>query len=473
MKAKRFTAKNMQQALRMVSDELGPDAVILSNKRSGKGVEVIAALDYQEIANEQQQQELERQLILQQELEQARQVTGEIRQEQPALDKVSFSSASLDNTNLNKSSSFDHSNVSSTAALKEALLGIKEGTIAQSKALEAVMLGEEELQDAISQQAANMSHDEAAPFFNRVSDELKDLKNWLVSQQGNAWNPTRPLSWQQAQIWQRCQDLGIDPSWADKLVSALPEDDDDIEKGWAQCLRFIAEDLPLAENNMLQTGGCFAFVGPTGAGKSTTIGKLAAQYVINHGNDDIALITMDNYRIAAHDQLKAFARIMEIPLLILEPNGDLSAMLEQLSDKKFILIDTAGLAIQDPHFSVQLSMLKGAGNKVQTLLALPLTSQARCLQENFEHFKPAGIDGCIFTKLDECFSLGQAMSIASVTRLPIHMVTDGPHIPDDIHFPNAKKMVRLAEQMARMAQTRWQTSEVSSAMNNNFMQHGV
>jgi flagellar biosynthesis protein FlhF len=118
-------------------------------------------------------------------------------------------------------------------------------------------------------------------------------------------------------------------------------------------------------------------------------------------------------------------------------------------------------------------MLKGAGSRVRSLLALPLTSQARCLQENYEHFKPAGIDGCIFTKLDECFSLGQAMSIAAVTRLPIHMVTDGPHIPDDIHFPNAKKMVRLAEQMARMAQTRWQTSEVSSAMNNNFMQHGV
>lgn len=452
MKAKRFTAKNMQQALRMVSDELGPDAVILSNKRLGKGVEVIAALDYQEVTNEQQQQELDRQLALQQELEQAKQATGKIRQEQPQLDR---------------------SNVATTAALKEALIGIKEGTIAQSAALEAVMQGEEELKQSISEQATSLGSDESTPFLNKVSDELKDLKNWLVSQQGNAWNPNRPLSWQQAQIWQRCQDLGIDPSWADKLVSALAEDDDDIEKGWAQCLRLIAEDLPLAKNNMLQTGGRFAFVGPTGAGKSTTIGKLAAQYVINHGNEDIALITMDNYRIAAHDQLKAFARIMEIPLLVLEPNGDLSAMLDQLADKKFILIDTAGLAIQDPHFSVQLSMLKGAGNKVHTLLALPLTSQARCLQENYEHFKPAGIDGCIFTKLDECFSLGQAMSIASVTRLPIHMVTDGPHIPDDIHFPNAEKMVRLAEQMARMAQARWQTSEVSSAMNNNFMQHGV
>ncbi|MGK0248590.1 MAG: flagellar biosynthesis protein FlhF [Oleispira sp.] len=452
MKAKRFTAKNMQQALRMVSDELGPDAVILSNKRVGKGVEVIAALDYQEIANEQQQQEINRQLALQQELEQARQATGKIRQEQPLLDQ---------------------SNVSTTAALKEDLQDIKEGTIAQSAALDAVLLSEEDLQKSISDKAVTSSRDEATPFLNQVTSELKDLKNWLVSQQGNAWNPTRPLSWQQAQIWQRCQDLGIDPSWADKLVSALPEGDEDIEKGWAQCLKFIAEDLPLADNNMLKTGGCFAFVGPTGAGKSTTIGKLAAQYVIDHGSEDIALITMDNYRIAAHDQLKAFARIMEIPLLVLEPNGDLSAMLDQLSDKKFILIDTAGLAIQDPHFSVQLSMLKGAGNRVRSLLALPLTSQARCLQENYEHFKPAGIDGCIFTKLDECFSLGQAMSIASVARLPIHMVTDGPHIPDDIHFPNAKKMVRLAEQMARMAQARWQTSEVSSAMNNNFMQHGV
>jgi flagellar biosynthesis protein FlhF len=446
----------------MVSDELGPDAVILSNKRLGKGVEVIAALDYQEVSNQQQQQELDRQLALQQELEQAKQVTGKIRQEQPEH-----------KASVQDQQQFDPSNVSTTAALKEALIGIKEGTIAQSAALDAVMQGEEELQQSISEHALSFGTEEASPFLNKVSDELKDLKNWLVSQQGNAWNLNRPLSWQQAQIWQRCRDLGIDPSWADKLVSALPEDDEDIEKGWAQCLRLIAEDLPLARNNMLQTGGCFAFVGPTGAGKSTTIGKLAAQYVINHGNEDIALITMDNYRIAAHDQLKAFARIMEIPLLVLEPGGDLSAMLEQLVDKKFILIDTAGLAIQDPHFSVQLSMLKGAENKVHTLLTLPLTSQARCLQENYEHFKPAGIDGCIFTKLDECFSLGQAMSIASVTRLPINMVTDGPHIPDDIHFPNAEKMVRLAEQMARMAQARWQTSEVSSVMNNNFMQHGV
>jgi flagellar biosynthesis protein FlhF len=450
MKAKRFTARNMQQALRMVSDELGPDAVILSNKRVAKGVEVVAALDFQELAQDQQQQELDRQLALQQELENAKQATQQIRDEGPQV--------------LNQA-------LSDTSALKHMLTDLKQQLHDESP-IEGVVPAFNTQTKSATEEAEPASitapHNTAAS----VSDELNDLKNWLISQQGNAWNPTRPMNWQQAQIWQRCQDLGIDPSWADKLVSHLPEDEN-IEKSWAACLQLIAEDMPLASNNMLHAGGIYAFVGPTGAGKTTTIGKLAAQFVMNHGNDQVAMVTLDNYRIAAHDQLKAFARIMEVPLHIVPPNGNLAELLESLQDRKFILIDTAGLASQDPHFSVQLSMLKQVGRKVKTLLTLPLTSQARCLQENFEHFKDAGIDGCVFTKLDECFSLGQAMSIAAVTRLPVHMVTDGPHIPDDIHFPDAKKMVRLAEQMARMAQTRWQTSELSSANSNNIMQHGA
>ena len=148
MKAKRFTAKNMQQALRMVSDELGPDAVILSNKRLGKGVEVIAALDYQEMADEQQQQEIDRQISLQQELEQAKQTTGKIREEQPALESNFFKHSEINNADI------DQSNVSTTAALKEALMGIKEGTIAQSKALDAVMQGDlDEIVDALTADA--------------------------------------------------------------------------------------------------------------------------------------------------------------------------------------------------------------------------------------------------------------------------------------------------------------------------------
>lgn len=479
MKAKRFTAKNMQQALRMVSDELGPDAVILSNKRIAKGVEVVAALDFQELNQAQQQEELDRQLTLQQELEQAKQTTQKIRQEPSRL----IEDGTLSDTSALRDMLQDlkqhmpqglkeNLNHSDNQYSTEQNASIQNNARQAPESISFSKPSERQSDQGSATESVQSASESGAPILNKVSDELNDLKNWLISQHGNAWNPTRPMNWEQAQVWQRCQDLGIDPSWADKLVSHLDEHDD-IEKTWAQCLDLIAEDLPLAKNNMLQVGGVYAFVGPTGAGKTTTIGKLAAQYVMNHGSEHVALITLDNYRIAAHDQLKAFARIMEVPLHIVPPDGDLAHLLEELKDKQFILIDTAGLASHDPHFSVQLSMLKKIGLDVKTLLTLPLTSQARCLQENFEHFKSAGIDGCIFTKLDECFSLGQAMGIAAVTRLPLHMVTDGPHIPDDIHFPDAKKMVRLAEQMARMAQTRWQTSELSSAKSNNIMQHGA
>jgi flagellar biosynthesis protein FlhF len=119
-------------------------------------------------------------------------------------------------------------------------------------------------------------------------------------------------------------------------------------------------------------------------------------------------------------------------------------------------------------------MLKQAGAGLSKLLVLPLTSQGRCLQENFEHFKAAGLSGCIFTKLDECFSLGPGMSIAALGHLPVTLVTDGPHIPDDLHYPDAMRLVNLAEQMARMARTRWQAAEaLNMATQQTSFQHGV
>src|SRR5690606_14239072 len=111
----------------------------------------------------------------------------------------------------------------------------------------------------------------------------------------------------------------------------------------------------------------------------------------------VALVTLDNYRVAAHDQLRSFSRILGVPLHVLPAQGDLGKLLDTLRDKKLVLVDSAGLASQDPHFNVQLSMLKQAGPRLKKLLVLPLTSQGRCLQENYEHFKAAGLSGCVFT----------------------------------------------------------------------------
>ena len=306
-----------------------------------------------------------------------------------------------------------------------------------------------------------------------MQGELRELKDWLVSHQGSAWDTRRPLTWQQSQLWQRCQDIGLEPAWADRVVS-MSDQSGDLEQAWKSALGVIQSDLPLLPQGVLEKGGTIALVGPTGAGKTTTLGKIAARFVQRHGPDSVAFVTLDNYRMAAHDQLQAFARILGVEMKVVLQNGDLVKTLSTLRKKKLVLIDSAGLASQDPHFSSQLSMLKQTGRDVRKFLVLPLTSQARCLQENYEHFKPAGLDGCIFTKLDECFSLGAGLSVAALTRLPLTLITDGPHIPDDLHYPDASRLVNLAEQMARMARTRWQAAEaMNMATQQQSFQHGV
>ncbi|GGY39736.1 flagellar biosynthesis protein FlhF [Bacterioplanes sanyensis] len=409
MKVKRITAANMQQALRQVTQELGSDAVILSSKKVDQGFEVVAATDYQS-GDAEAQAEVERQLTLQRELEQTR------RQLQP-----------------------------------EASERAEAQVPPQQKARE------QKVREQFAQPSAPDSGE-----LRRMSGELKELKNWLVSHQGSPWDQERPMTWQQSQLWQRCQDVGLEPAWSDRLVSRL-QPADNLDDSWRQALQLMEQDLPVANLPWLEQGGRYALLGPTGAGKTTTIGKMAAQFVIRHGAESVALITLDNYRIAAHDQLKTFAKILGVRWLRAPQDGTLPELLKKVAKAKLVLIDSAGLASQDPHFTEQLSMLKDCGNAVKKLLVLPLTSQGRCLQENYEHFKSAALHGCIFTKLDECFCLGPAMSIAALARLPLTLVTDGPHIPDDLHMPEASKLVRLAEQMARMARTRWPVPEAAYA----------
>lgn len=486
MKVQKFTGTNMQVALRLVSQQLGEDAVILSSRKTEAGFEVVAALDYergQEVQEQEgQAQEVERQLQLQQELERARQ----LKQEQSSW--TASDSRYQPDRDLYASSS----EPSPTEPMRaDAIADFRRGSLlqqasnktrAQPSSLRPGALDKPADQETRKNLASERSRAElelATADLAKMSGEISELKNWLVSHGGNAWDTGRPLTWQQSQLWNRCQDLGLEPSWADQIVSRT-QDTSDIDQGWQQALRLIATDIPIVKKGSLDKGGIYALVGPTGAGKTTTIGKLAARFAARRGAASVALVTIDSYRIAARDQLKSVARILGVDLYTVSPGEDLAKTLIKLEKKQLVLIDTAGLASQDPSFDVQLSMLKQASRqkysagRLRSLLVLPLTSQARCLQENYEHYRAAGLVGCIFTKLDECFSLGPAMSIAALTRLPVALIADGPHIPDDLHYPEVGKMVKLAEQMARMARTRWQAVEASALTQRQASsQHGV
>ncbi|WP_300424697.1 flagellar biosynthesis protein FlhF [Thalassolituus sp.] len=449
MNVKRFVAENMQQALRMVSAELGPDAVIVSSKKLERGMEVVASVDMAGAAQASQPGELERQLRLQRELDAAREATRESEQKRKS-----------DREELVR-----RSDLSGADGIREALSALRSESPASPS--------RKPQEPNTTAQPAAAQNGEYQTRLQEMQGELRELKDWLVSHQGSAWDTRRPLTWQQSQLWQRCQDMGLEPAWADRIASASPGEGE-LDAAWKQAMEMIRGDLPITAPGLLERGGRIALVGPTGAGKTTTIGKIAARFVLRHGPESVAFITLDNYRVAAHDQLRTFSRILGVDLKVVKQGDDLAKAIESVRDKKLVLIDSAGLASQDPHFSVQLSMLKQAGAGITKLLVLPLTSQARCLQENYEHFKGAGLNGCVFTKMDECFSLGAGMSVAALTRLPVTLVTDGPHIPDDLHYPDAARLVNLAEQMARMARTRWQAAEAMSMANQQqSFQHGV
>ncbi|WP_028294783.1 flagellar biosynthesis protein FlhF [Oceanobacter kriegii] len=483
MKVKRFIGPNMQQALRIVSRELGDDAVILSTKKVAEGFEVVAALDYQS-DNQKSPSEVNRQLELQKELERARALQKDRQQaiargETPApvdLERdIRFDSGHR-NAAMSPLAGYERPAVD-IAAEPASIPTSKPASAARSDMANGMSAGVA----AGMTSGAGIDSEAYGDMLERMKGELSDLKNWMVSHGGSAWDTGRPMTWQQSQLWQRCQDMGLEPVWSDRIVTSI-EDHENLEQGWKQVLQQMASDVPIAKAGSLDKGGIFALVGPTGAGKTTTIGKLAARFVIHHGADSVALVSMDSYRVAAQDQLRSVARILGVQLHTAAPGDDLLAMVEQLYSKerkKLVLVDTAGLASQDPSFPVQLSMLKkacnrqGKGPRLRCLLTLPLTSQGRCLQENYEHYKDAGLAGCIFTKLDECFSLGPAMSIAALTRTPVVMVADGPHIPDDLHYPDAGKLVKLSEQMARMARTRWQATVSGRFGQQSGSQHGV
>jgi flagellar biosynthesis protein FlhF len=202
-------------------------------------------------------------------------------------------------------------------------------------------------------------------------------------------------------------------------------------------------------NDLIAEGGVFAFVGPTGAGKTTTIAKLAARYVLEHGNADVALVTTDSYRIGAHEQLRTLSRILNIPCKIVGAQLDLGTALYDLRQCRLVLIDTAGFNMRAPELQQQLAALSALGDRVRCLQVLAVNSQQQVLKAAQRAYRPDNLVGCIFTKLDEAASLGEALSLLIETGLPLAYVADGQAIPGDIVGAQAKALVAKTIELAK------------------------
>ena len=400
MQVKRYFAADMRQAMNRVREELGADAAIISTRRVAGGVELTAALDYQ--------------------------APTAVARPNPALE------AELRKTQAQ-------------ILHAQARLQAQDGDDQHGKdrqLLEQVMQRVAPAPQVASQQAqaaAVNQHEFAA-----MRTELNGLRELLEMQIGNmAWGQMRSQQPIQAGLWKRFQKMGLSAEIVRPVLQKVANEKDQ-HKAWRMALAHITHAIRTPNVEPMQEEGVIALVGPAGMGKTTTLAKLAARYVLQHGAQHIALVSMDSYRIGAQEQLKTLGRILNIPVSYVGDGQTLAAALQPLAHKRVILIDTAGLPASDPALGLQLDNLAARGVQAKNYLVMAATSQGQVLKAAYHAYKRCGLAGCIITKLDEAINMGEALSMAIGHGLPVAYTTDGPKIPDDLQVPRSHQLISRA-----------------------------
>ena len=434
MKIKRFVAPDMRQALRRVREEQGPDAVILSNSRVADGVEIIAALDYDEA--------LIREALgsIRAGTDNGRAPADEAPREAPARDAGSGE---------------DEAGSVAQPPLHRAL-----AELAERPATQARLCPDEAL---ASPEDARALAGEANPSLDAVHSDIRGLREMLESQLSSlAWNDYSRRRPGRAQVLRNLSRLGVAPDVAAPIADQL-EDGEAREHAWQLPLRILAQSLPMAGDRLLESGGIAAFVGPTGVGKTTTIAKLAARYAMRHGAESIALVTTDCYRIGAEEQLATYARILGARMYVAEDGEALASLLRRLESTGLVLIDTTGMNQRDVRLADQLAALRVDDTPIEVFLTLSATAQEASLDEAVRRFGQLPLAGCALTKIDEAAQLGCALGVLIRHRLPLVYVADGQSVPQDFYLADAKRLWIATQAVECMRRSEADVSEETMA----------
>ncbi|MGB4075761.1 flagellar biosynthesis protein FlhF [Pseudomonas sp.] len=403
MQVKRFFAADMRTAMKLVRDELGADASIIGNRRVAGGVELTAALDYQVPA-------------------------APARQPNPALEAELRKTQAKIATAQAELTTRTHVD----AGKDRQLFGAATSQPADS--LAAVMRK--------SQAAPAAATDQRA--LDAMRFELHGLRELIEVQLGSiAWGQLQNRRPQQANLWRRLQRMGLSAELSKALLERVANVAEP-RQAWRMLLAHLAHAIKTPKQEPMEEGGVIALVGPAGMGKTTTLAKLAARYVLKYGAQHIGLVSLDSYRIGAQEQLKTLGRILNVPVTLVDPGQSLTQALAPLARKRVVLIDTAGLPANDPALRMQLETLASRGVNARNYLVMAATSQGQVLKAAYHSYKRCGLSGCILTKTDEATSLGEVLGLAISQRLPVAYLADGPRIPDDLQVPRSHQLVSRA-----------------------------
>ncbi len=223
----------------------------------------------------------------------------------------------------------------------------------------------------------------------------------------------------------------------EKLAAGKMQSASGINQVLKRNLRVVSED-----NDIVDKGGVYALIGPTGVGKTTTTAKLAARAVVRYGAERVALLTTDSYRIGAYEQLKIYGKILGVEVHTIKGTEDLRLTIASLHDKHLILIDTMGMGQRDERVAEQHAMFDAVG--VPRLLLLNAASSGETLEDVVRKYHNTNVIGCIPTKLDEAVNLGAVLDVVVRHRLVMNYMTNGQCVPEDLHPINLDYLLHRA-----------------------------
>lgn len=434
MKVKRFVAEDMRTAIRHVKEELGANAVILSNRKVDDQVEILAAMDYDEH-------------LINQALD------SQLNSSKPGSAAAYYERAAAERDAVERDErafNVDIGTGQNASFVSPEPVAENPNTV-QSAAIEPQTVPEvaEEKPETVSEpqatehQAAGLFQSMAAQDsgMSEMRDELKLLRAMIENQQTmSAWGSLTEKHPLRVTLYKRLTEMGLSQEVCKYLAKGL-DSHAHIDQAMQAALKQLVHQLPVADDDILNRGGIYAMVGPTGVGKTTTIAKLAARFAMQHGARHVALISTDNYRIGAHEQLMTYGRLLGVPVHQANDRQELQVLLHKLYDKKLVLIDTAGMSQRDLRLSEQFVHLGNQETIIKSYLVLSANAQLPALNETIKSFKKANLAGCILTKTDEAVSLGGVLSAMIKHHLPAAFISDGQRVPEDLHPARARRLV--------------------------------
>lgn len=392
MSVKRFLGTNSRDAMRMVRAVLGDDALILTNRQTEEGVEILAVAE------------------------------GGVA-DQAATDRARQSAP-----------------VSVPRTSRPALL--------QSGATRAAL----DLPSLGGHTAAPGRRTGEASMSERLLREMQEMRE-LLSLERQRRGPGSGI---EQQLRELLGGAGFSATLADELLGALPTElmapatPSEVALGWLHRQLFARLRMLENEDEFLDQGGVIALVGPTGVGKTTTAAKLAARFVMKYGPEQVALVSTDSYRVGAHEQLRIYARLLGVPMYALDIEQSITELGPELWQRRFVIVDTVGTSQRDQRAVEQIVRLRQADSAVRLILLLNAASQPETLREvisvyqSAAHAGGAALQDCIISKIDECGQLGPCLEEVLSSNLRVLFASQGQRVPEDLVCGGKASLVETA-----------------------------